>query len=97
MSWTLAQLQANRAVILVIAARRGVRAVRVFGSVARGEADAASDVDFLVDLDAGRSLLDLGGFAADLQDVLDCRVDVVTERSLPARFRDRVAKEAVTL
>ncbi len=83
--------------ILRIAARRGAKNIRVFGSVARGDADAASDVDVLVDMEPGRSLLDMGGLLMDLQDLLGCSVDVVTERALRPRIRDRVLKEAVPL
>lgn len=71
--------------------------MRVFGSVARGEADERSDVDFIVDLEAGRSLLDLGGPLMDLRELLGCRVDVVTEGGLKPRVRDRVLREAVPL
>ena len=78
-----------------IAAKYGARNIRIFGSVARGEADAASDVDFLVDMEPGRSLLDLGGLQIELESLLDRRVDVVTERGLKARIRDRVLREAV--
>jgi len=80
---------------LRIAAKYGARNIRIFGSVARGEADAASDVDFLVDMEPGRSLLDLGGLQIELESLLDRRVDVVTERGLKARIRDRVLREAV--
>jgi len=79
----------KRAEILRIASRRGARYVRVFGSVARREADRESDVDFLVGLEAGRSLLDLGGLQMDLESLLGCRVDVVTARGLKARSRTR--------
>ena len=91
------ELRARREEILRLAAQRGARHVRVFGSVARGDADARSDVDFLVDLEQGRSLLDLGGLLMDLQDLLDRRVDVVTEKGLKARIRNRVLAEAVPL
>lgn len=74
-----------------------MRNVRVFGSVARGEARPDSDIDFLVDLEIGRSLLDLGGLLMDLQDLLHCKVDVVTEKGLRNRIRTRVLKEAVLL
>jgi predicted nucleotidyltransferase len=82
-----------------LAAQYGAYNVRVFGSVARGEADldSDSDVDFLVDLEMGRSLLDLGGLLMDLQELLGCRVDVVTEKGLRQRIRDRVLREAVVL
>lgn len=88
-------LQDRRDEILSLAAKHGARNIRVFGSVARGEADAASDVDFLVDLEPGRSLFDLGGLLMDLQQLFDCKVDVITSRGLKARMRDRVLKEAV--
>jgi hypothetical protein len=88
-------LTKERERILRIAAKYGARNIRIFGSVARGEADTASDVDFLVDMEAGRSLLDLGGLQIELESLLGCRVDVVTERGLKARIRDRVLREAV--
>jgi uncharacterized protein len=91
------ELRARREEILRVAAQRGARQVRVFGSVARGEADEKSDVDFLVDMEQGRSLLDLGGLLMDLQELLGRRVDVVTERGLKARIREQVLEEAVPL
>ena len=90
-------LKNRRDDILRIASRYGARHVRVFGSVARGEADERSDIDFLVELERGRSLLDLGGLLMDLQDLLGRRVDVVTERGLKQRIRNRVLEEAVSL
>ena len=90
-------LQEKRAEILLLASEHGASNVRVFGSVARGEADAASDVDLLVDMEAGRSLLDLGGLLMDLRDLLGCEVDVVTESGLRARIRQRVLDEARVL
>ena len=83
--------------ILRVVARRGARNIRVFGSVARGENDAASDIDFLVDLEPDRSLFDLSGLLIDLEAVLQNQVDVVTERGLRARIRERVLREAVPL
>jgi len=91
------RIQEKRRKILEIAARHGAYNVRIFGSVARGEADAASDVDVLVELEPNRSLLDLGGFLADLEELLECKVDVVTEKGLKTRIRDRVLEEAVPL
>jgi predicted nucleotidyltransferase len=91
------ELRCRRDEILRIAAHYGARRLRVFGSVARGEADERSDVDFLVDLEPGRSLLDLGGLLMDLQDLLGYPVDVVTEKGLRARLRGRVLAEAVPL
>ena len=87
-------LQEKREEILRIAARRGAYNVRVFGSVARGEARPDSDVDFLVELKPNRSLLDLGGLLMDLQDLLECEVDVLTEAGLRDRIRQRVLSEA---
>jgi uncharacterized protein len=84
-----------RGQILAVAARHGALNVRVFGSVARGDADAASDIDFLVDFEPGRSLLDLAALLVDLEDLLGHPVDVVTESGLKARIRQRVLDEAV--
>lgn len=90
-------LQQKRPEILRIAARYGAHNLRIFGSVARGEADPKSDVDVLVDLEPGRNLLDLGGLLMDLEELLGCRVDVVTEKGLRPRIRERVLREAVSL
>jgi uncharacterized protein len=87
----------RRSDILRIAARHGARDVRVFGSVVRGQAGEASDVDFLVRLDDDRSLLDHVALMQDLEDTLGCRVDVVTDRALHRAIRDRVLAEAVPL
>jgi uncharacterized protein len=81
--------------VLRIAAKYGARHLRVFGSSARGEADDASDIDFLVELEPGRSLLDLGGLQFELQSLLGRPVDVLTERALKPRIRERVLREAV--
>jgi predicted nucleotidyltransferase len=94
---SLAQLARIRGEILTLAARHGATNVRVFGSVARGDADAASDVDFLVDFEPGRSLFDLAGLLIDLEDLLGRPVDVVTEPGLKARIRQRVLAEAVAV
>ncbi len=90
-------LKEKREEILRIAARYGARNVRVFGSLARGEADEQSDIDLLVELEPGRSLFDLGGLQFELEGLLGCRVDVVTERGLKARIRQRVLREAAPL
>ena len=90
-------LTRKRDEIAKIAAIHGARNIRVFGSVARGEADEKSDIDFLVEMEPGRSLFDLGGLLMDLQEVLGRDVDVVTERGLNPRIRDRVLREAVAL
>ena len=95
---TLQELRTTkRDEILSIAARRGARNVRVFGSVARGDNDARSDIDFLVDMEPGRSLFDLSGLLLDLESLLHVSVDVVTERGLRPRVRERVLAEAVPL
>jgi uncharacterized protein len=88
-------LEEKREDILRIASEHGAREVRVFGSVARGEADRESDIDFLVELETGRSLLDLGGLQMELESLLDRRVDVVTVRGLKARTRERMLRKAV--
>ena len=80
-----------------VAARHGVRSVRVFGSAARGEQNAASDLDLLVDLEPRRSLLDLVGFVQDLEEQLGRRVDAVTEKALSPYLRDRILSEALPL
>jgi hypothetical protein len=85
----------NRQEVLRIAGKYGASRVRVFGSMARGEADAASDVDFLVELEPGRSLLDLGGLQFELEALLGRPVDVVTGRGLKPRIRERVLRDAV--
>jgi predicted nucleotidyltransferase len=90
-------LRANREDILRLCAKYGARNVRVFGSVARGEADEQSDLDFLVELEPGRTLFDLGGLQYELELLLGRRVDVVTERGLQRRIRERVLREAVPL
>ena len=90
-------LKQKRELVLETAARYGAYDVRVFGSVARGEADAASDIDLLVKLEPGRSLMDLGGLLYDLQNLLGTEVDVVTEKGLRARIREQVLREAIPL
>ncbi|HSW46093.1 MAG TPA: nucleotidyltransferase family protein [Phycisphaerae bacterium] len=90
-------LKSKRHEITTLAGRHGAGNVRVFGSVARGQADAGSEVDFVVELEEGRSLLDLGGLLMDLQELLGRPVDVVSERGLRSRIRDRVLREAVPL
>ena len=90
-------LAEKREEIIAIAAKHGARNVRVFGSVARGEADEKSDIDFLVEMEPGRSLLDMGGLLMDLRELLDRDVDIVSSRGLRPRIRDRVLNEAVPL
>jgi predicted nucleotidyltransferase len=95
---TLEELRyGKRDEILRAAAHRGARNVRVFGSVARGDNDEASDIDFLVEMEPGRTLFDLSGLLLDLESLLHVPVDVVTERGLRAKVRDRVLSEALPL
>ena len=90
-----AALKMHRATVIQLAAKYGATDVRVFGSVARGEADDASDIDLVVRMSPGRSLLDLGALIMDLRDLLGPRVDVVSERGLRPRMRDHVLRDAV--
>ena len=90
-------LGAKREEILRIAAKYGAYNIRIFGSVARHEADVNSDVDFLVEMEPGRSLFDLGGLLMELQEILGCEVDVVTEKGLRSRIREQVLSEAIPL
>jgi hypothetical protein len=93
---TLAELRTRRDEILQVASRRGAHNVRVFGSVARGESRPDSDVDFLVEMEPGRTVLDLSELILDLEEVLGRKVDVVEVRR-PSRLAERVQREAVPL
>lgn len=88
-------IRERREEILRMAERRGVSRLRVFGSVSRGDAGPTSDVDFLVELQPGRTLIDLGGLQMDLQELLGRRVDLVEPAALHPLIRDRVLAEAV--
>jgi predicted nucleotidyltransferase len=90
-------LKEKREEILRIAARHGASNVRVFGSIARGEADAQSDVDLLVELERGRSLLDHAALMLDLESLLGRRIDIATERGLKPQIREHILREAVPL
>lgn len=83
--------------ILALAREHGAHNVRVFGSAARGEDTSESDLDVLVNMEKGRSLLDHVALKQDLEDLLGREVDVVTEASLDPRIRERVLREAVPL
>ena len=87
-------IEEHRAEILALAERHGVQNVRVFGSMARGDANDASDVDLLVSLPPERSGLALGALLMDVQKLLNRRVDVLTEPGLHPMLRDRVLREA---
>jgi predicted nucleotidyltransferase len=92
-----ALLKAKRDEILQVCVKYGARNVRVFGSVARGEADEQSDIDLLVEFEPNRSLLDHAGLWVELQELLGVKVDVVSERGLKPRIRQRVLQEAIPL
>lgn len=92
---SLEELRRRRDDILRVCAARGASNVRVFGSVIRGEQNADSDLDLLVDMEPGRSLFDLGGLLVELEDLLGCPVDVMTD--VRDRIRERVLAEAVPL
>ena len=87
----------KRAEILQIAARHGARNVQVFGSRARGEAKPDSDLDLLVTLSEDTSLLEIIAIKQDLEDLLDCKVDVVTEDAISPYLRDLILREAITI
>ncbi|TVQ51321.1 MAG: DNA polymerase subunit beta [Spirulina sp. DLM2.Bin59] len=98
MTLTLDQLRHHqRAAILQIATKYHGLNVRVFGSIARGEATETSDVDFLVDLPADQSLLKRIALQQELEDLLGCPVDVVKPSNLRASIRERVLQEAIAL
>ena len=83
--------------ILKLASQHGARNVRVFGSAARDEADADSDIDFLVELEPDRTLFDLGALLMDLQDLLGRKIDLITDDSIYWLLRRKILKEAVPL
>ena len=89
-----ALLKEKRGAILDAAKQHGARNVRVFGSVARGDFDEKSDLDLLVEMEPGSSLLDHASLQLDLESLLGCKVDVVSDKGIKARIRDRVLREA---
>lgn len=94
---TLDTLRSRRQAILDVARRYGAHDVRVFGSVARGDAGESADLDLVVRFEPDRSLLDHGGLLMDLRDLLGMKVDVVSEGALKGRFGKIVRREAVPL
>ncbi len=94
---TLDEVRAHRTDILRLGERFGVRNIRVFGSVARGEARQDSDLDLLVDVDRGHGYFDMAGFALGVEDELGVFTQVATARGLKERIRARVLREAVAL
>jgi predicted nucleotidyltransferase len=90
-------IQQRKNEILAVARNHGLVNVRLFGSIARGEETPDSDIDLLVDLEKGRTLLDLGGALIKLQELLGRKVDIVTERGLHWYLREKILKEAQPL
>ena len=90
-------LSTKRNYILQLAAQHGAHNVRVFGSVARGEASSTSDLDLLVQMDSGRSLLDVIALSQELESVLHCHVDILTDEGLSPYLAQRIHAEAVPL
>jgi len=86
-----------RSDIYRIAEKYGVSNIRVFGSVARGEADKNSDIDFLVELKKGYNLLDLSGFLVEIEELFNCEVEATTEKGLHWYIKDRILEEAIPL
>lgn len=87
----------NRAQILSLANRHGIKSMKIFGSMARGDVNESSDADFLVEMEEGYDLFDLGSCQIELQDLLHCKVDMVTRDALHPRIRDSILKEARSL
>jgi len=87
-------LREKRKEILHVAEKHGARNVRIFGSVARGQADDQSDIDLLVTMEPGRSLLDHAALWLEMQQLLGWEVDVISDRGLKPRIRERVLREA---
>ena len=94
---TMQEVRQRRDDILTVARQNGAHDMRIFGSVARGQANASSDLDILVRFDPDRTLFDHGELVMDLQDLLGVKVDVLDEDGLRPRFRHHVMKEAVPL
>lgn len=93
----LAEVRRHREQIVAIGERFGIRNIRVFGSVARGEADLDSDLDLLIDVDAGHGYFDMAGFALEVEELLGVFTQVATPNGLKLRIRDHVLAEAVAV
>jgi uncharacterized protein len=91
------RLRVRRQEILGCAKSHGARNVRVFGSTARREVAAGSDVDLLVEMESGRSLLDLVSLWQDLETLLGTQVDVLSDRGVSPHLRERILAEAIPL
>ncbi|MFA4922685.1 MAG: nucleotidyltransferase domain-containing protein [Ignavibacteriaceae bacterium] len=93
----LTELDNFKSEIYLLANKFGVKNIKVFGSVARGDADDDSDIDFLVEMDKGRTLLDRIGFKQELLKILDCKVDVISIKAVKGRIKENILREAVSL
>jgi hypothetical protein len=93
----LEELKGRRGEILQRAADHGANHVRVFGSAARGDARPGGDVDLVVQMEPGRSLIDFVALWQELEDLLDSRVDLVSEGGISPHMRERILSEAVEL
>lgn len=93
----LTRLKQRRDEILALASRHGARNLRVFGSVARGDARSDSDIDLLVEFEPSRGLFTHTALIRELEQLLGCKVDVATQNGLKKRIRSRVLEEAVHL
>jgi predicted nucleotidyltransferase len=87
----------NRAQILSLANQHGIKSMKIFGSMARGDTSETSDADFLVEMEEGYDLFDLGSCLMKLQNLLHCKVDMVTREALHPRIRENILKEAQSL
>lgn len=90
-------LKEKREEILILATKHGAQNVRIFGSAARGDTGPESDVDFLVNMETGRSLLDVIGFLQDLEELIGRKVDVITDGGVSPYLRDKIYSEAIPL
>ena len=93
----LADVRAKREEIYRIGKIYGVSNIRIFGSLARNSNTPASDLDLLVTLDHQHTLLDLGGFLSDLEDLFHCKVDVIADDSIHSSIMENILKDAVAI
>ena len=90
-------IETHRQQILKLARQRGARQIKVFGSMATGQATATSDVDFLVEMQSGKSAFALGGLLKDLEELLGRQVDMTTPNALHPAIRNKILQEAIEL
>ena len=90
-------MEQHRQAILRLAEDHGARNVRVFGSIARGHAGPDSDVDLLVEMELGRTLLDFVGLWQDLEELLRCKVDLLSDGGVSPYLKDKIYAEAIPL